>query len=166
MTIDKREIEGTPERAADRGSAEDLGFSMSNKPNLGNADVVTGILSEFGTAAVNIRKRYNQDKIDNSQAKHELRDLAVEYGNIIMGRDERYEAMPWNSPERLGRRIKLVVPAVEGVDEPGELLFLTIGTSLMSIANAHELGKLTDEAGEKHTQEMLEDTAALILGIR
>lgn len=163
---DPREIEGTPERAADRGRADDLGFSMGSKPNLGNADVIAGLLSEFGTAAVDIRKRYNEDKIDSEQAKKGIRDLAVEYGNIIMGRDGRYESMEWNSPDRLGRRIKLVVPAIEGVEDAGELLFLTIGTSLMSIASAHEEGRLTDDAGEKHTKDMLEDTAALILGLR
>lgn len=163
---DPREIEGSPERAADRGRADDLGFSMSSKPNLGNADVIAGLLSEFGSAAVSIRKRYNEGKIDGDQAKSELRELAVEYGNIVMGRDDKYEALPWNSPDSLGRRIKLVVPAINGVGDPGELLFLTIGTSLMSIAAAHEENRLTDDAGEKHTQDMLQDTAALLLGLR
>lgn len=166
MTKDKREIEGTPERAADRGRAEDFGMNSSNKPNLGNPDVVSTLLSEFGSAIVNIRIRYNLDELDAEQAKQELRELAAKYGQIIMGHNNRYEALPWHSPERLGRRIKLVVPEIKEVSEPGELLFLTIGTSLMSIAAAHEGGRLTDEDGERHTQEMMQDTAALILGTR
>ena len=163
---DKREIEGSPERAADRGRADDLGFSVSKIPSLGNAHVIYSLMTEFASACVDIRKRYNKDEINDSQAKVELKDLAREYGNIIMGRDERYQALPWNSESRLGRRIKLVVPDIPSINNSGEMLFLTVGTSLMAIASSHEQGKITDEAGEKHTKEMLADAANLILGIR
>lgn len=164
--MDKKQIEGSPERAADRGRQEYLGFSLSSKPSLGNADVVRGLVSEFSGEVVAARKDYNLGKIDGGQAQERIRDLAREYGRIVMGLDDRYEPLPWNDPGRLGRRIKLVVPAAEGVEDPGELLFLTIGTSLMSIAAAHEQGRLSNADGEKRTKEMLEDTANLILGLR
>lgn len=166
MSMDKKQIEGSPERAADRGRQEDLGFSLSSKPSLGNADVVRGLVSEFAGEVVSARKDYNLGKVEGGQAQERVRELAREYGRIVMGLDDRYDALPWNDPGRLGRRIKLVVPAVEGVDDPGELLFLTVGTSLTSIAAAHEQDRLSDAEGEKHTKEMLEDTANLILGLR
>lgn len=163
---DPREIEGTPERAADRGRAEDLGFPMESRPSLGNADVVRGLVSEFASQVVDVRKQYNLDKLTGEQAQQRVHELAREYGAVVMGKDARYLALTWNDPDRLGRRIKLVVPATPGVDEPGELLFLSVGSSLMSIAAAHEGGRLTDEDGEKHTKDMLEDTANLLLGLR
>lgn len=163
---DPREIEGSPERAADRGRAEDLGFSVSSRPSLGNADVARGLVSEFASAIVAARKDYNLDKLTGEQAQARVRELAKEYGEIVMGRDARYEALPWNDPARLGRRIKLVVPAIDGVTDPGELLFLTVGTSLMTIAKAHEEERLADADAEHHVKEMLEDTANLILGLR
>ena len=163
---DPREIEGTPERAADRGRAEDLGFSMDSRPSLGDAGVVRGLVSQFASAVVEIRKRYNKDELTAQEAVEAVRDLSKEYGNIAMGRDKRYFALPWNSPERLGRTIKLVVPAVDGVTDPGELLFLNLGTSLSSLAAAHEDGRVTDADGERMTKDMLEDAAALILGVR
>lgn len=163
---DKRSIEGSAERAADRGRADDLGFSMGSKPNLGNAAVVQSLVSEFGTAVVNIRKKYNKDELSGDQAKAAVVDVAEEYGNIIMGRDTRYEALPWNSPARLGRRISLVVPALDGIADEGKLLFVTIGTSLMSIAAAHENGRLSDATAEKAVKDMLDDTISLILGLR
>lgn len=161
---DPRLIEGSPERAADRGN--DFGFSMDTRPSLGNADVVRGLVSEFAAAIVDTRKQYNLDKLSGEQAQQRVRELAREYGDTIMGRDSRYDAMPWNDPARLGRRIKLVVPTIDEVTDPGELLFLTIGTSLMSIAAAHESDRLPDKDAEKHTQAMLEDTANLIVGVR
>lgn len=161
---DPRLIEGSPERAADRGN--DFGFSMDPRPSLGNVDVVRGLVSEFSAAIVDTRKQYNLDKLSGEQAQQRVRELAREYGDTIMGRDSRYDAMPWNDPTRLGRRIKLVVPAIDEVADPGELLFLTIGTSLMSIAAAHESDRLPDKDAEKHTKAMLEDTANLIIGVR
>lgn len=163
---DPKEIEGTPERAADRGKAEDLGFSMDPRPSLGNADVVRGLVSEFGADVVDVRKRYNANSITGDQAQACVRELAKDYGDVIMGRDKEYGSLPWNDPERLGRRIRLVVPALDGIADHGELLFVTIGASLMSIAAAHESGRMTDEDGEKHTKTMLEDAANLILGLR
>jgi len=163
---DPREIEGSPERAADRGRAEDLGFSMDPRPSLGNLNVVRGLVSQFGAEIVDVRKQYNLDKLTGEQAQARVHELAQEYGDIIMGRSKEYDALPWNDPQRLGRRIKLVVPAIPGVEDPGVLLFLTVGTSLMSLAKAHEEERLSDTDAEHHTKEMLEDTANLIAGLR
>lgn len=163
---DPREIEGTLERAADRGRADDLGFSMDQRPSLGNADVVRNLVSTFAGRVVETRKQYHLDKLTGEQAQARVRELSKEYGDIIMGRSAAYDALPWNDPARLGRRIKLVVPGVAGIDDPGELLFVTIGTGLMNLAKAHEEGRVPDADAEKHTKSMLEDTANLIQGLR
>lgn len=163
---DKREIEGSPERAADRGREVDLGFSTDPRPSLGNADVVRGLMSKFGGDVVAIRREYLEDKLTGPEAQQRVKDLAKDYGAIVMGRDEDYFALPWNSETRLGRRIRKVVSPIDGVEDPGELLFLTIGSSLSSLAAAHEGARLSDEDAESHTKTMLEDTANLILGLR
>lgn len=163
---DKREIEGTSERAADRGREVDLGFSMDPRPSLGDAGVVRDLVSKFGADIVAVRRDYLEDKITGSEAQARVKELAKHYGAIVMGRDDEYFALPWNCESRLGRRIKLVVPAIDGVNDPGELLFLTVGTSLSSLSASHEAGTLTDGDAENHTQTMLEDTANLILGLR
>lgn len=163
---DQREIEGTAARAADRGRAEDLGFSMDSRPSLGNADVVRGLMSEFATAIVANRKAYNEGKTDGEAAQARVRELSKEYADIIMGRDKRYDALPWNDPARLGKRIMLVIPEVDGVEDPGEALFLTVGTSLNTIAVAHEEDRMSDHDAEHNTKAMLEDAANLILGTR
>lgn len=164
--IDPREVEGSPERAADRGREEDLGIVVTDKPSLGSASVVQGLVSEFAGAVVVVRKRYNQDKLTGEQAQADLRALAKEYGDIVMGRDDRFQALPWNDPSRLGRRIKLVTAPIDGVTDPGEQLFLTIGTSITELAVSHEEGRTSDEAAKAAMQAMLEDTAKLVQGVR
>lgn len=164
--VDKVEEEGSHERAADRGRADDPGFPVGDKPSLGDAAVVMSLVTEFASRVVDVRKRYNQDEITGDEAQDEVRALARDYGSIVMGGSADYTALPWNDPLRLGRRIKLVVPSIDGVSDPGELLFLTIGTSLSSLASALEAGRVSDTDGKAHTKLMLEDTASLILGLR
>jgi len=164
--VDPREIEGSPERAADKGRQEDLGLEFGSKPSLGDPSVVGSMVSLFAHEVVETRKDYNLDKLSSEQAQERVRELAREYGRIVMGRDSRYAALPWNDPARLGRRIKLVVPAESGIDDPGELLFLNVGASIMSIAAAHEREELSDAEAKSKAQEILEDVVSLILGLR
>lgn len=166
MTMDPKEIEGSPERAADRGREEDLGLVVGSKPSLGNPDVVRGLVSEFATQVVAARKSFNEGALSGDQAQSRVHDLAVEYGAVVMGRNQDYDTLPWNDPARLGRRIRLVLPEVDGVEDPGEQLFLSVGASLIEIAVAHEEGRMPDADAEQKAKVMLEDTADLILGVR
>lgn len=162
----KVEVEGSPERAADRGRAEDLGFEPVEKPSLGNPDVVAGLVAEFAGAVVDVRRRYHEDKLTGDQAKSAILDLAKEYGAIVMGRDERFAAQPWHNPARLGRRIRLVMAGAEGGGDPGEQLFETIGASLSELAVAMEAERISDAEAERQSKEMLADVVQLILGTR
>lgn len=162
--MNKKEIEGTPERAADRGRAEDLGYVVSSQPSLGDPSVVRALVSEFAAGVVSVRGKWLSGREADPLAR--VRELAREYGDIVMGRDSRYGALAWHNPSRLGQQIALVTPAEPGVTDPGELLFVTVGTSLVEIAAAHEAGRLPDSDAERHTRALLEDTAALIVGVR
>ena len=164
--IDPREIEGSPERAADRGREEDLGFLVSDRPSLGNPDVVRGLVSEFASSIVDVRKRYNQGKLSGEDAQDEIRGLAVEYGKIVLGKDDRFASLPWNRPGGLGRRIQLTTPAIDGVDDPGEQLFLTVGASLVDLAQMLENDRMSEDDARAKVEDMLEDVVQLILGTR
>lgn len=163
---DPKEIEGSPERAEDRGREEDLGFQASDKPSLGDPAVVRGLVSEFAGQVIAARRAFNAGELDGQQAKERIGALATEYGNIIMGRDQAYAALSWNNPARLGRRIGLVTPPMEGVEDPGQALFLTVAASLIEVAVAHEEARMPDVDAQRHIQAALEDTANLILGVR
>lgn len=163
---DKIEVEGSPERAADRGREVDLGFSMDRRPSLGDAGVVRGLVSKFADDVVVVRRQYLLDELSGQECIDKVTLLAKEAGDIIMGRNDAYVAMPWNSPERLGRRIGLVLPPEDGIEDPGELLFFSTGSSLISLAAAHEANNIPDTEAEHVTKTMLEDVINLILGIR
>lgn len=164
--MDKREIEGSPERAADRGRQEDLGWPESARPSLGDPAVVRGLVQDFATEVIGVRADYNGDKLTGQQAQDAIRAAAVRYGGIFMGRDGKFEALPWNDPARLGQRILLSAGSVDGVDDPGEALFLILSRSLTDIAVAHEDGRLSDPAAKQNLKDALDSVVDLLLGYK
>lgn len=162
--MDKREIEGSPERAADRGRQEDLGWPEGERPSLGDAGVVRGLVQDFATEVIGIRAEYNGEKITGEEAKAALRAAAARYGGIFMGRDSRFHALPWNAPGLLGEHILLAAGAVDGIDDPAEGLFLMLARSLTDIAVEHEDGRMADPVAQQHLKEALDNVVALLLG--
>jgi len=166
MSMDKREIEGSPERAADRGRAEDLGWPAGDRPSLGNPDVVIGLVRAFGAAVVDVRKRYNLDELTHDGALAAIDKLSGQYGDIAMGRDPAYEALPWNSPEQLGANIHKRLPEANEDPDPGKALFLALARSLLDVAVAHEDGDMKDGEAQGHIEAAISSIANLIVGVR
>ena len=164
MSMDKREIEGSPERAADRGRAEDLGLPSGDRPYLGDPEVVLGLVRHFGTSVVDVRKRYNLDTLTADGAMKAVDDLTGEYGRIFMGRDPRYQALPWNSPEQLGQHIHTRLPEAGDDPDPGKAAFLALARSLLDVAVEHENGRLGDADARAHVAAAVGSIADLLLG--
>lgn len=156
-------VEGSAARAADRGG-DQLGFPADiKKPLLGSVAVMKGIIAEFGAALIDIRKKYNMDKLNANESIAAAAALSKEYGGIIMGRDDRYTPSDFYSPENLGRIITKRIAAIEGVDDAGELMFLTFATSLMVIATKHESESITDDQAELLVKSVSQEMFELIL---
>ncbi len=166
MAMDKREIEGSPERAADRGRAEDLGWPAGDRPSLGDPDVVLQVVREFSAAVVDVRRRYNLDELTNDDALADVDRLAGQYGDVIMGRDSAYTALPWNSPDQLGAHIDKRLPEAGEDPDPGKALFLALARSLLDVVVAHEDGNLKDGEAKSHVEAGISAVADLILGVR
>lgn len=136
---------------------------MGALPSLGDPSVVRGLVQDFATEIVNARTDYNADKISGAQAQQQIKEVAAKYGAIVMGRGEGFSPLPWNSPERLGRRIRLVVD-VPGDADPGETLFLELARSIVDIAVEHENGRLSDPAAREHLTTGLDSVAEVLMG--
>lgn len=159
------EKEGTPDRAADRGRDE-LCISDSALPSLGDPVVVTKLVNDFVTLVIGIRGRFIKDEISGEQSIADIRRAAKAYGDIVMGRDANYAALPWNDPRRLGRRIELVVTPEKEITDPGELLFVELASSVCAMGDASASDRLSDADGEAKMGIMINDVIGLIMGWR
>jgi len=120
---------------------------------------------DFGAAVVDVRRRYNLDELTSDGALAAIDKLAHQYGDIVMGRDKAYDALPWNSPEHLGARIHARLPEAGEDPDPGKALFLALARSLLDVAMAHEDGKLKDGEAQGHVEAAISSVADLVLGV-
>jgi hypothetical protein len=160
--MDKREIEGSRERAADRGRQEDLGWPEGGKPSLGDPTVVNGLVRDFATEVIGIRTDYNRGKLSGDEAKRRIRAAARQWGDIFMGRSGDFAALPWNK-QSLGAQIRRVLAVADDAD-PGETLFLELARSITDVAVEHEAGRLSDPAAKQHLRDALGSVAELLMG--
>lgn len=163
MRPDPRTIEGSKERAADRGR-DQMGFPDLSKPNLGAPAVVESLLRGFLGRVVEIRAAYNADEMDGPESAQAINDAAAQYARIFMGGDGDYGAMPWNSPAQLGAHL-----SATGYDpDPArscESFFLKAAGDLVANMALHEDGKMDDETAQFVVDAAVEDGTALLLGL-
>lgn len=135
MSIEDVSVEGSAARAADRG-ADQFGDAILGgvTPLLSNPAVMLGLVREFANSILDVRKKYHADKMTPDDSLQQVHHLAVEYGDIIMGRDKRYQSSDFYSVEKLGNLINKRVPADESVSDPGELFFLAVAGALLMCA--------------------------------
>ncbi|EEK4465166.1 hypothetical protein GNM83_20275 [Salmonella enterica] len=157
-------VEGSAARIADRGR-DQLGFGEGDgKPSLGDPAIVADLVGEFCQAVLNVRTRYLNDEIDGVKAQFYIRQIAYDYGETIMGRDSRFQALAWHSPANLGAKIKKVIQPVKGIDDPGNALFFTLAASLSSLSVALSEGRLSDADAKQHLVDLQKQANELILG--
>ncbi|ECB1886274.1 hypothetical protein EVG80_15625 [Salmonella enterica subsp. enterica serovar Mississippi] len=159
-------VEGSAARIADRGR-DQLGFDDGGSalPNLGNPDDVADLVADFCLEIIGVRNQYLHDEITAVDAKNAIRVAARVYGRIILGQDKHYAVNAWHSPARLGQRIPKVVQPVEGIDHPGELLFVTLGASISSLSVALEAGRITDAVAKQQLISLQQQAGELIVGV-
>lgn len=161
---DRKQIEGTEERAADRGR-DQLGFpDVNDLPFLGDPAIVESLVRSFLGRVIDIRTAYNEDKMDGPEAAEAVQDAADQYARIFMGQDKGYAAQPWNSPEQLGASLSAV-----GFDpDPAKAclgLFLKTAGDLVAAMALHEEGKLDDDTAQLAIDAAAEDGTYLLLGV-
>lgn len=95
---------------AEKRRAEDKGgpFSGFDVPSPGKGPLLTdpsiieGLVRQFLSEVLDIRKAYNGGQIEGPECPALIKAAAARYANIFAGGDETYSFTNWNSQERLG----------------------------------------------------------------
>lgn len=165
MSIDPRTIEGSPERAADRGQEQGFEYFAQEGQQLASPEVAESLLRQFLTECLEARVAIHEGKATPDAAKARMQDAAKRYAAIFMGRDKAYAASPWNSPEGLGAFIAANAEGAGDKDQACESLFLRLAADLMKIAKAHEDDEMDDEVAQFQTDALVEDALMMLLGL-
>lgn len=165
MSTDPRTIEGSPERAADRGREQGFEFFAQEGEPLGSPEVAEALVRQFLGECLEARVAIHEDKATPEEAKARMQEAAKRYAAIFMGRDKAYAASPWNSPDGLGAYIAANYEGAGDKDEACESFFLRLAADMMKLAKAHEDDELEDDAAQFQTDALVEDAVITLLGL-
>ena len=160
---DRRSIEGTKERAADRGW---MGLDVPEGDALNSPTVAESIVREFLGKVIDLRAKYNADKINGEQTLEKIKEQAQAYADIFMGKASGYAKTDWNTPERLGAHIAAAIGDDETNDTAAYAFFLYLASSLTEHAIIpHENDELDEDDARFRMDALVDDAILLLLGL-
>jgi hypothetical protein len=87
-------------------------------------------------------------------------------GDIFLGRDARFDAQPWNTDNRLGMVLRVLLPEeTKDYGDPGSGLFMWLALQALNTAAFIEQGGDEAEARER-LDGIADDVTARLLGIK
>lgn len=165
MSIDKRTIEGSPERAADRGREQGFEYFAQEGQPLGSPEVTEGLVRQFLSECIDARLAIHEERLTPEAGKAKMQAASKRYAAIFMGADSSYAASPWNTPEGLGAYIAANYEGAGDKDEACEALFLRLAADMMKLARAHEDEEIDDDVAQFQTEALVEDAVLTLLGL-
>jgi len=162
--VNRVEIEGSKERAADRGSAEGLVIPENQDRSLAVPSVVEGIVRQWLMDLMDIRLRWLKDEISGDQAIEEMRLIHKGAQAIFYGRAEGYETTSWNAEQGLGRHLVNKVVGGEVQDAVFRTFYFAASEILPGLQD-HAAGKMNDDMMEAMIEELISRYAAHMLGL-
>ena len=141
---DRRSIEGTKERAADRGW---MGLDVPEGDALNSPTVAESIVREFLGKVIDLRAKYNADKINGEQTLEKIKEQAQAYADIFMGKASGYAKTDCN-------------------DTAAYAFFLYLASSLTEHAIIpHENDELDEDDARFRMDALVDDAILLLLGL-
>ena len=160
---DKTLIEGSKERAAERGS--DWGFVGLSDGSLMRPDIVQNLVREFLGKVIDVRTSYNAGTLPGDEAPAKIKAIADDYAAIFLGKSKDYEALPWNSVEYLGLHLSTLLKGEEPPEEAPCAYFLYLASTLIdTIVVPHEDDEIGEEAVNFRIDALVDDAVNALLG--
>jgi hypothetical protein len=137
----------------------------TGKPSLGDLHTVSWLVRNFAKFCIGKYSDFRAGKGPRDPMP-EISAEAKLLGDIFQGRDDRFDAQPWNSPNRLGNVMRVLMPEETiAFGDPGTGFFMWVAAQTMSMTQSMNEGH--PEADIKaRMDEMMDDVTARLLGIK
>lgn len=169
---DPRAIEGSEERAAERGAPDVavVDAARTAGDSLGSPAVVERLVQGSCHRLLEFFKWRRTGQIDADELVAQIRGECTSMGAIFMGDESPYTAVPgWNSPRGVGMAITVLLggEAVRAAASPAAALFEWLAGQLMVayLAMNAEGAADVDEMGER-AQSCISSVIDTLLGTR
>ncbi len=138
----------------------------TGKPSLADMSVVDKLVRDFAASVVMAKTGFQRGLEGARNPLAIIEERARDAGAVIMGRDDRFDAQPWNADNRLGNTIRVLLPnEVKHYGDTGTALFMWLANQVLKASASLDDGM--DEAAVKgRLAPVLDDVVARILGVR
>lgn len=140
--------------------------SVPDRPSLARFGDVAKLVSDFVSGVFMLRAAWHGGQTDAMNPMAKIEAQATKAGNIVLGRDEGWDAQPWNKETRLGNQLRVLLPdETAHYGDPGKALFMWVAAATLGVAQEVEAGKMTEEGAKAAMSKTIRDVASRILGI-
>lgn len=137
----------------------------TGKPSLGVLLVVSHLVREFVKYVLDTRAAWHRGENDARDPLGRIEAEARLLGDIFLGRDDRFDAQPWNTPNRLGNVLKVMLPEeTKHYGDPGAALFMWLALQALSAAEFIEQGGSEHQARQR-LDPIVDDVTQRLLGM-
>lgn len=140
--------------------------NQTDKPSLGDWNVVSRLVTDFGQAVIAVRNDFLSGKPGTDDPVLRIERLAAKAGDVIMGRSPEYHAEPWNNPVRLGSKIRYLCDEIRQYPDPGQAFFVWLSKQVVASMVAVEEQRMSDEVAGKKLREVLDSAVDTLVGVR
>ena len=141
-------------------------FPEGDKHDLGSVPAMRGLLEDYVRRVMAAYDAFLQGREDGDVVMPKIEAMAREYGDILMGRNAHYRLAPWQSPHRLGARLRAwYQEEINQEDDPGEGYFRSLAAQSIAAAQAMATKEMTDEEVGQELGEILQDNAERMAGL-
>lgn len=135
------------------------------KPSLARMGDVSSLVNGFAGMVFSLKAGF---QAGDPRAENPLESIdaeATRCGAIILGRDNSFDAQPWNTRNRLGMTLQYLFPKeTQHYGDPGKALFMWLANQMLAISKAVDGGMPEDDA-KRHIEEICTDVAGRIMGL-
>jgi hypothetical protein len=137
----------------------------TGKPSLGDLHTVSWLVREFARFCIGKYSDFRAGKGDRDPLPAITAEAAL-MGRIFQGGDERFDAQPWNTPNRIGSVFRVLTPdETIAFGDPGTGFFMWVAAQTMTLTQ--EMNDGTPEAQIKATMDdMMDDVTKRLLGVK
>lgn len=154
-----------PLRMGDDGLYLDGLKSVEGRPSLARFSDVSKLVSDFVSGVFMLRAAWHAGRVEAMNPVANIEERATKAGNIILGKDEGWDAQPWNTDNRLGMQLRvLVADEWRRYGDPGKALFMWLSAQTLAVAEEVEEGKMSEDDAKAAMGRTIRDVTGRILG--
>lgn len=138
----------------------------AGKPSLGQFQIVDHLVRHYVKFILYLTADFKRGDARAKEPIPIIEEEARKLGAVFLGKDDRYDAQPWNNSSRLGALLRYQFQAdTKHYGDPGMGAFMWLAGQVSAASQEQASGKPEAEV-QKRLNACVEDFVAHLLGLR